>query len=379
MINKNTLDLLNKLGFGADVDALELYVGTLNNSIKMGNPLVSDNEYTKYIALLKELKPDSTELYNTDTDELEFDQYDKLYLKYSMNKYNEIFDISDVIRLKQIIAEVNKSISMTAVLKPAGQQFRAVYVNGWLHRGSIGDIDITRHIKSILPTYIEDWRVMHLVEVRGDIYISNDVYESHLSKQYNSNKEALITLLSSNVIDSELEYLSYQCYRVLTDDLLFESVVDEIETLEATGLNIAEYAVIKNVNKLNIEASINKLIQYFESIEKSDSLNYLTEGIIVTLNDITSNSNYLSSYYSHTFLVKLGYWKQNEFKAEIKDIKFNQGVKYLEPYAIIDKVNTPIGVICEVPLNSIGNIEENEYAIGSIITFTIMNSNIKLI
>ncbi|MBO5389373.1 MAG: hypothetical protein J6A59_14815, partial [Lachnospiraceae bacterium] len=345
MINKNTLDLLNKLGFGADVDALELYVGTLNNSIKMRNPLVSDNEYIKYVSLLRELKPDSNELYNVDTEELNFDQYDKIYLKYRVNKYTEVSENSELIRLKQIIAEVNKSISMTAVLKPTGQQFRAVYVNGWLHKGSAGDIDITRHIKSILPTYIEDWRVMSLVEVRGDLYISNDTYDKYLSKQYRSNKEALIALLSNNVVDSELEYLSYQCYRVLTNDLLFESVVDEIETLEATGLNISEYAVIKNVNKLNIEASINKLIQYFESIEKGDSLDYLTEGIIVTLNDITSNNDYISSYYNHTFLVKLGYWKQNKFKAEIKDIKFIHGIKYLEPYAIIDKVVTPIGIL----------------------------------
>lgn len=379
MINKNTLDLLNKLGFGADVDALESYMGMINTSLDMNNPLVSKQEYNEYKTLLSELKPDSEEIkeYKINKDKLEIDQYDKMYSLYDMSEYIEINEQSDITRIKQIISMANKSISITAILSAKSLRFRAVYVNGWLHRCTVGNVDITRQIKEILPSFIEDWRVLNLVEVRGELFIRD--YKQLENKRYKTDLDALVSILSNSLPVENIELVGYHCSRLLTNDMLLESIIDELETLESVGINVPEYAVIKNVNKLNIEASINKLLQYFESVIKNDELYYNTNGIIISLNDIGVSDNYKSDFYSHTFLIKLGQWKYIKYRSTIKDIKFEFGTKYLEPYAIIDKVNTSIGMVDKLPLLSVGNIEDNEYHVGKEINFIIKDKAISII
>ena len=57
MVNSNTMAELEKLGFGADIDALESYVAELQDAAGMGNPLVDDAAYDNYVRLLRQLKP----------------------------------------------------------------------------------------------------------------------------------------------------------------------------------------------------------------------------------------------------------------------------------------------------------------------------------
>ena len=59
MVNTDTMAELERLGFGADIDALELYVEKLQDAAGMGEPLVDDAVYDAHVRLLKQLKPDS--------------------------------------------------------------------------------------------------------------------------------------------------------------------------------------------------------------------------------------------------------------------------------------------------------------------------------
>ena len=59
MINKSILDDLDRLGFGADVDAFESYIESLQEAASLGKAMVTDTMYDYYIRILKELKPDS--------------------------------------------------------------------------------------------------------------------------------------------------------------------------------------------------------------------------------------------------------------------------------------------------------------------------------
>ena len=74
MINKSILDDLDRLGFGADVDAFESYIESLQEAASLGKAMVTDTMYDYYIRILKELKPDSQLLHrNWEMEEYELD------------------------------------------------------------------------------------------------------------------------------------------------------------------------------------------------------------------------------------------------------------------------------------------------------------------
>ena len=59
MINTETLERLNNLGIGTDIDLLETRVFEMQDAASEGNPIVDDAIYDEYIRLLKEVKPES--------------------------------------------------------------------------------------------------------------------------------------------------------------------------------------------------------------------------------------------------------------------------------------------------------------------------------
>ena len=381
MINKNTLDKLNRLGFGADVDSLETYISLIETSKKMDYQLVEENELDSLKEILKELKPESPmitgssllEDYCTVKELTGLDKkYNVLLEEYGCDRFNIVEEQSDLLRAKQIVAGVNKSISVTALIKPIGLPFRAIYTNGWLAKGIAGNIDITREIKDVLPNYIEDWGFFKFVEVRGILYISKD-----LDLRYKNEREAIVDIVINNGNISSLG-AKYICYRLLSDEISLDSILEEIEFLEDSGFEVPKYGILKNVTKLNLEASVAKLLQYFGSVEKEENLSYRSDGLLVIMNEL-SDLDYRLDVNKHSFLIRLGIWKAEQFKAEIKSIEFKQGKTYLEPYAVIDNVKTSIGIVDRVSLVSLGIMEENEYQVGSEIEFKVEEDAVKLV
>ena len=82
MININTLNELENLNIGCDIDKLESYVALINNADIMGNNIVRREEKDRYIKLLKELKPTSEVLkYDWDMEIEPDDEYDEIFNK----------------------------------------------------------------------------------------------------------------------------------------------------------------------------------------------------------------------------------------------------------------------------------------------------------
>ena len=77
MVNKDTLEELERLGFGADIDALESYVEQMQDAAGLGEPLVADSVYDQHVKVLKQLKPESTLLdRNWEVEDTEIGEYD---------------------------------------------------------------------------------------------------------------------------------------------------------------------------------------------------------------------------------------------------------------------------------------------------------------
>lgn len=362
MINKNTFDILNRLGFGADIDALETYVSNLSKSIEMGNPLVSDAEFDLYYNILRELKPDSDIERPDSKANYTHDENDKFIDEFKVDNSNMIGSTEDIIRYKQILSEYTKPINLIAALKFIGQPFRAVYINGYLVKGLINNVNIIGHLKELLPNCIDSWNGTNLVEVRGFLYINVDSINTIELEKYNSIEEMLVSILIGNPVDNEKDILLYNCYKILSDYLKFDNISEEIEELEAREFNIPEYAVLKNVTSLNIETSINKLNEYFEGLVKENGLRY-TDGIIVAIDNLYDNIR------NDIVTIKLGIWEDKIYESTIKEIKYIPGIEYYEPIAIIDNIQIGDKIINEISLINIGIVEKNNFVVGSTIYF----------
>lgn len=363
VINSSTLDELEKLGFGADVDSFESHIESLQEAYSLGKPLVTDTMYDHYIRILKELKPDSPLLYrNWNTEEHGLDDFDELLDKYGMKSINTIQNLSDLNKFKAAIGD--SELTLTGTIKLNGHAIRAVYHYGELVTGSTRGRykkgrDITKHLKIVLPNYIEQWSDIRLVEVRGEILVEKEVFNRYLSNILKTPLSSVTSLIRDSASDDEIKMLSCVCYRILCDeDLGINNHWDQLSILQNCGFEIPERLRIGGINYYNLDSKIEDFIYYFENLYDNGQLKYDTDGIVVTVDNFhkfyelgLDGNSYLGN-----FALKMGrVWESNIYKSTILNVVFVHGKTYITPKAIIEPVITVTGATVDVvPLYNIG-------------------------
>ncbi len=366
MINQDMLDKLDQLGFGADIDKLEEYVASLQDSAGLGSPLVSDRQYDMYFKILKELKPSSYVIgRNWEKEDNELTNYDELLEKnkmYSIRTMREVIDIAEFIRNIG-----NMEVDLIASIKENGHAVRAVYSYGKLVSGSTRGRykkgrDITRHLKAVLPNYVEVWKDERLVEVRGEMLIS-EVNFNYLKDKLKNRLSAVTSLIRDSVTDDELKYLDCVCYKIITcedTELVYDTLEEQFIELESAGFKVPEYLVYEGVNRSNIGTILGKVLDEFTGIADS-GLNYASDGIVIAVNDIEQFNSIGTdgNVCLGNCALKMGkYWAANIYKSEIESIEFVAGKKYFTPKAKIKPVITDNGAtVSTVPLYNVGVME----------------------
>lgn len=381
MINPNTLEALEKLGFGSDIDALESRVAELQDAAGMGNPLVDDSVYDAHVRLLRELKPNSTVLQrNWEVADEEYGKYDQVLEKYGMCSITTIADTSELGKFAQTIRDLGHNVDLMASIKDNGHGVRAVYLNGWLYNGSTRGRykkgrDITRHLKAVLPLYVDAWDKIPIVEVRGEMLVSIENFEKHLKGNLKTPLSSVTSLIRESVTDDELKLLEMECYKVIASDgsLEFETLWDEFEHLENCGFKTPPKARINNVNAENLVPSVERVLNYFEQLMDSNKIRFSCDGIVFAINN---NHDFYSTgkegnAWKGNFALKSGrYWQQNIYSAIIQEVQFIPGKSYIVPKAIVDPVVTANGSsVTNVPLYNVGVMERYHYVPGETIFF----------
>lgn len=381
MVNTNTMDELEKLGFGADIDSLESYVASLQDAAGMGNPIVDDAMYDKLFRLLKEVKPTSSVLTrNWETADEELSEYDEILKKYGMCSITTLQDTSELCDFAATIRSLGHSIDLTASIKDNGHGVRAVYTNGWLTSGSTRGRykkgrDITRHLKAVLPLYVEAWVDVPIVEVRGEMLVSIPVFEAHLKGKLKTPLSSVTSLIRESASDEELKMLSMECYKVISNDdsLHFDTLWDEFEHLEACGFKVPPHAKMCGVTADNLVPSVERILAYFESMMDEGKIQYSCDGIVMAIdnNDDFYSTGKTGNAWNGNFALKTGrYWQQNVYSAIIQDVKFIPGKSFIVPKAIVDPVTTANGSkVTNVPLYNVGVMQRYHYIPGETIFF----------
>lgn len=381
MINSDTLFELEKLGFGADVDALETYIGKLQDAAAMGNPMVDDAMYDSYVRLLKKLKPNSYVLNrNWENEDNELTDLDEILAKYGMCSITTIKDFDELYKFKEAIRGVGHPVELFSSIKENGHGVRAVYKNGSLVGGSTRGRykkgrDITRHLKSVLPNYVEKWSDIELVEVRGEMLVSIENFEAHLKNTLKTPLSSVTSLIRESVTDEELKYLSMVCYKVISNDdsLEFSTLLDEFKELKACGFEIPQCGLISDVTADILDETIEKILTFFENKMDAGEIHYSCDGIVVAINNNVDfySTGKSGNAWNGNIALKMGrYWESNVYSAIIQDIVFTPGKSYMTPKAIINPTKTANGAeVTNVPLYNIGVMERYHYIPGETIYF----------
>ena len=381
MVTESTMAELNKLGFGADIDALESYVATLQDAAGMGNPLVDDAAYDAHIRLLKQLKPNSSVLTrNWETEDNELTEYDDVLKQYGMCSITTITSLDELYKFKEVLRDIGHPIDMVASIKENGHGVRAVYLNGHLYNGSTRGRykkgrDITRHLKAVLPNFVEAWRNIKIVEVRGEMLVSIANFEKHLQGTLKTPLSSVTSLIRESATDEEIKLLDMVCYKVISSDgsLEFETLYEEFEHLHKNGFKIPEVARIQGVYPENLDNVVNTVLQYFEGLMDNHKIAYSCDGLVFAIND---NSIFYSmgksgNAWNSNFALKMGrYWESNIYSSTIVEVQFIPGKSYMTPKAIVEPVVTANGAeVTNVPLYNIGVMERYHYVPGEKIFF----------
>lgn len=381
MINSNTMAELEKLGFGADIDALETYVATLQDAAGMGNPLVDDAAYDIHVKLLRQLKPASPVLTrNWEMEDNELTEYDDVLKKYGMCSITTLTSLQELAKFRQVLQDIGHTVDLTVSIKENGHGVRAVYLNGRLYNGSTRGRykkgrDITRHLKAVLPEYIPEWKDIKVVEVRGEMLVSIENFERHLQGTLKTPLSSVTSLIRDSVTDEELKLLDMVCYKVISGngDLEFNTLWDEFEHLEKCGFKVPEKAKVSGVGPDTLEKAVEMVLDYFEKKMDNHEIAYSCDGLVFAIDD---NNTFYSTgkngnAWNGNFALKMGrYWESNVYSSKIVEVKFLPGKSYITPKAIINPVKCSNGaVVTNVPLYNIGVMERYKYVPGADIFF----------
>ena len=381
MINSDTMEKLEKLGFGSDIDALESYVASLQDAAGLGNPLVDDSVYDAHVRLLKELKPTSSVLLrNWETNDEELTEYDAVLKQYGMCSITTLSSLDELGSFANTLDNLGHDVELMASIKDNGHGVRAVYLNGYLYNGSTRGRykkgrDITRHLKAVLPLYVDSWSNIEIVEVRGEMLVSIENFENHLKGKLKTPLSSVTSLIRESVTDEELKYLEMECYKVISSDgsLSFDSLYDEFKHLEENGFKTPPFMKVTGVNSSNLKSIVGAMLNRFEAYMDTGKERFSCDGIVFAIN---SNSDFYSTgksgnAWNGNFALKTGrYWEQNVYSATIEEVQFIPGKVYIVPKAIIDPVTTANGSqVTNVPLYNVGVMERYHYVPGETIFF----------
>ena len=381
MVNTDTLAELEKLGFGADVDALETYVGQLQDAAAMGKPIVTDPVYDHHIKLLKQLKPESELLHrNWESEETPLTEYDALLKQYGMCSIETITEYKELYKFKAVLDAVGHPVELMAAMKKNGHGVRAVYLNGYIYNGSTRGRykkgrEIPRHLKMTLPNYVEAWRNIPIVEVRGEMLVKISTFEEHLKNILKTPLSSVTSLIKDSASDSEIKMLNMVCYKVIASDdsLKFNTLWEEYEHLKENGFEIPHKAKIEGVTSANVEKAITILLGYFEKLMDEREIEYLCDGFVVAINDTETfySMGKNGNSWKSNIAIKMGkYWESNIYDAVIQDVVFMPGKSYMTPKAIIEPTKAANGSeVTTVPLYNIGVMERYGYVPGATIYY----------
>lgn len=375
MNRAETIEVLKNLGYD-DTQSLEDYIRKCQEAATMGNPIVTDTQYDFLTRTLRVLKPNSEILQgNWEVDDYELDKDDEILKDSRMYSIETIQKIEDIRKFKEAMPE---ECELFASYKLNGHSVRAVYKYGSLAGGSTRGRtkkgrNITKQLRAVLPNYVDDWKDIRLLEVRGEMLVSRENFEL-IGKGLKTPLSSVTSLIRDSVTDEELKYLSCVCYKIIPckdSGYKLNSLESQFRTLAKNGFTVPicnKYYATRDT----MDEVFEQILEDF-SDDADNGTEFDCDGIVVAVNDtrlfaqMGTNGNYCLG----NFAIKMGrHWESNIYRGTIESVEFVYGKKFITPKCRIYPVVTSNGAeVTTVPLYNIGVMNEFKLIPGSDIYF----------
>lgn len=365
MLNSSTINTLNRLGFGVNIDKIESYIHYFKQANLVADLSKYEYNYLKLVKILKEIKPNSKVLTeDIDYDGLKTDEFDKLFTTYGNEKCVVAYGKDDehkINSVKSVNFEEDYCMDLVAVNNVEGIDIMCTYINGRVYRVyAIGEytkhFDFTEQLKDKVPSFIEDIACHRLVEFRGKATIFKDK-----EKRYDNIACSTLYLLQNNI--------GRDCVDIVFNDVIFEednntfkSIWDKLEWMRDIGLNVPHHALIRNVDRVQFESALEEFDEYFRN-EENNSIVYSKLGFNIKNNNDIETSEYIICYDTNNVEHK------SVFEAIVKDITIDIDRSFIK--IVSTKCNNGI-IIDTIDIDDIYDIEKYNIAIGNKIYFNVV-------
>jgi len=345
----------------------------------LDNPIITDQEYDKYLEELNKLESKYPEYIQDDSPTKKIggevlDKFEKVTHEKPMMSLSDVFNEDEINAFDSRIKKEGVIPKYVCELKIDGLSVSLLYEKGVFKRaatrgnGIVGE-DITNNVKTIktVPMRIkEDIDI----EVRGEIFMSKETLQQ-LNKERENNKEPLFKncrnaaagsirqLDSSIAAKRNLEVYIYHLPN--PEDYGIKTHLEALLYMEKLGFRT-------NKEHNSLVNNIDEVWNYIHEKEKvREKLPYDIDGVVIKLNDLADQKKV-------GFTLRYPKWATAyKFPAEISytklvDIKFTVGrTGQVTPNAILEPVNVMGSTISKTTLHNEDFILEKGLKIGDIV------------
>lgn len=282
MISSYTLSTLNRLAFGANIDALESYIVDFKQASKVTDLSKYKETYDALYKILEEVKPQSVAFdAKTDLVGTESGPTHSIFARYGNIRLNKAYGLYDKVQLKGIQDKIDRSPdgceALTSVLNVRGLDIMVAYKHGILIDAFlIGEStkynDITDLAERILHKRVSAWSNLDLVELRGVVTLKVD-------KQENIPDRCIETTIMHYLrLGVHLDRLDIVINNILTDDQddIGESGYNaKLEYLEQLGFSIPSTGILLDITCDMLAESLKGFGEYFGGLSEEDDDSYI--------------------------------------------------------------------------------------------------------
>ncbi len=340
------------------------------------NPSISDYEYDKLFAELKELESEHPELITADSPTQRvgkisegFSQYTHKHRLYSLDNTYNYEDLRKW--YEKITDEYGENTELVCELKIDGLAISLIYENGYFTKGvtrgdGVTGEEITPNLKTIKAIPLKLFENVNL-EVRGEIYMPKSSFEK-LNEENLKNGEKLFAnprnAASGSIrqLDSSITAkrdLSMFTYTLMPDDL------PNPPSTHYESLMYMKKLGFKTNPNIKLCKNVEEAIDYCEkwALKRFD-LDYATDGVVIKVNKISIQEDMGYTARAPKWATAFKF-PPEEITTKVRDIQFGVGkTGAITPVAILRPVQLAGTTVSRASLHNFDEIKRLDLRIG---------------
>ena len=296
MINTQTINMLNRYGFGADIDALESYLFNYMHVSRLADMDRYSNQHKILLSILSEVKPNSQVFCKKAEEIIPFDYFDGVFEKLKNARGPRIFGREDKRAMSVALSkayETAEALDIVAYPEILGLDINIIYENGGLCKiYCISEdkkiLDITDTICKLVPNELYDMEDIDLTEVRAVITTQRQIKE-------NDNPVCAVYADIRNKDTSNIKVIANGIFFDEIEQIPFKNYWKEIEYIKSLRFETVEPCLVRNVGIDMFYNAIDTIQEYVDNNKYS----YATNGIVIKDNTKYRDSNNIMIYDKH--------------------------------------------------------------------------------